>query len=58
MMSPFPPSGRALKMGRMACVMFMRPVTLVDIIVVMSEGWMEGAWAVPLTRPLEAEDGC
>lgn len=37
----------------MAWVMAIRPVTFVENMVSMSEGEMEGAWATPLTRPLE-----
>jgi hypothetical protein len=32
--------------------MAMRPVTLVENMVSISAGEMDGAWATPLTRPL------
>lgn len=52
MMSPRPPSGRCWKMGRMAWVMLMRPVTLVEKTTSVSCSSMSGARATPLTRPL------
>lgn len=42
-----------MKIGKMACVIWIRPVTLVENIISMSEGEMAGAWATPLTRPLK-----
>ena len=44
--------GRDLKMGRMACVMLIRPVTFVLNIVSISAAEISGAWATPFTRPL------
>lgn len=50
--SPWPPLGRFWKIGRMACVMLMRPVTFVVKTTFMSSSSISGALATPLTSPL------
>lgn len=54
-MSPWPPFGRFWKMGRMACVRLMRPVTLVANMMFRSSSAISGALATPLTRPLDGK---
>lgn len=57
MISPWPPSGRFWKMGMMAWVTLMRPVTLVEKTTFMSCSSISGARATPLTRPLRVGSG-
>ena len=54
MISPEPPSEPlALKIGRMAWVTLIRPVTLVENMMSMSSSAMLGACATPFTSPLQ-----
>jgi hypothetical protein len=51
-MSPRPPSGRFLKMGRMACVMLITPVTFVAYTLLITVCGMLGGWSMPDMKPL------
>lgn len=56
-MSPAPPFGRVWKMGRIACVMLIKPVTLVANMILMSSSAISGAFATPFTKPLYTATG-
>ena len=53
MISPLPPSSLLLNIGSMAWVMLIRPVTLVENMTLMSWTSISGAFAMPLTKPLQ-----